>query len=110
VRAFNSVETVPITFAPRCLVHQQPSHPAHSRVNQHETAGNRLPEFVDKVVCGHALQRERRAFLECKFVGFAWAMMPQEITSKLSATILQLAQELSRFLRFDIRQEIRSRT
>ena len=50
-------------------LHQQPSHPARSRVNQHETAGNRLPEFVDQVVCRHALQRERRAFLECKFVG-----------------------------------------
>jgi hypothetical protein len=61
-------------------------------------------------VCRHALQRERRAFLECKLVGFAWAMMPLEITSKLSATILQLAQKLSGFLRFDIRQEIGSET
>jgi hypothetical protein len=59
---------------------------------------------VDQVVCRHALQRERRALLKGKIVGFAWAVMPPEITSKLSATILQLAQKLSGFLRFDIRQ------
>ena len=50
-------------------LHQQASHPARSRVNQHEAAGNRQPEFMDQVVCRHALQRERRAFLERKFVG-----------------------------------------
>jgi hypothetical protein len=37
-------------------------------MNQHETAGGKLPEFVDEVVSRHALQRERSAFFKGKSV------------------------------------------
>ena len=70
VRALASVETVPITVAPRLLgpLHQQSSHAARRRVNQHDTAGTWPTEFVDQVVCRHTLLRTSRALLETKVV------------------------------------------
>jgi hypothetical protein len=37
-------------------------------VNQQETAGTKLSEFVDQVMGRRALQWEGRAFLERKFI------------------------------------------
>ena len=66
VRAFACVETVPIHGSAQVLgpLDQQATHAAGRRLDQHDTAGTRRPEFVNEVVRRHSLQRKRRALLE----------------------------------------------
>src|SRR5262245_31033321 len=70
-RAFSSVETVPMTRAPRCVapLHEQQTQPTCRCVNQYRVPGFERAVFMDEIMGGHPLVRKRCALLKRKIAG-----------------------------------------